>query len=190
MALGTASNVIVGIAQIWTAPANTAAPSLAGTGLITPPTTPWLASGFTTDGVSIDLERKTTMTYVEEQSTPVVITDDTSDFSIEFAFSEDTLANMSIAYGGGTITPTAPTLTIPGSSTLQITDAIASYAVLAIATNSFGLSRVLYVPSMVSTGKVKTSYRRSKGARVYPATFAATCALSSIQIIEATSAHS
>ena len=188
--MGTAAAVIVGLAQAYIAPAGTASPTVAGTtGLITTPTTPWVAVGFTESGVALTVDRKVDEIHVEEQSTPVLVVPDTTDVTIDLTFAEDTILNMQTAYGGGTITTTAASGSIPGTTTLALADALESLALCFIApANSFGYQRLIYIPTVISGGKVKTTYARAKANRSYPATFTAVCPLSQIVITDVTAA--
>ncbi len=189
--MGTASNVIVGVATLYIAPANTPMPALPGTAGATSwpiPSTPWVPSGFTESGVTLNVDRKTGEIRVEEQSTPVLITPDTLDVTIDITFAEDTIANMQNAYGGGSIVTTAASASAPGNTTLTLADTLTAVAILMYGVNSFGFQRQIYIPSMVSAGKVKTEYMRVKNNRSYPATFTATCAPSAISITDITAA--
>lgn len=184
---GTAGNVTVGLAQIFTAPANTVAPTATpATGLFATPASPWLATGFTVQGGQIDVDRKTDSIMVEEQSTPVAILTDSQNITVTLEFSEDTVANMQLAYGGGTVVTTAPATGIAGSSALSLSDTLSQLAVLLLATNSYGLGRSIYIPNVIATGKVSTKYRRAKAARTYPATFTAICPPSAIVVTDIT----
>ena len=189
--MGTAANVVVGVASLYIAPAGTAKPSVpttAGATSWATPSAPWVASGFTESGVTLNVDRKTGEIRVEEQSTPVLITPDTTDVTIDITFAEDTVANMQNAYGGGTITTTTASASTPGLSTLNLAEALTAVAIVFYGVNSFGFQRQVYIPSMVSAGKVKTEYMRMKSPRLYPATFTATCALASIEIDDITAA--
>ncbi len=189
--MGTATNVVVGVASLYIAPAGTAKPAVPATAGATSwptPSAPWVPSGFTESGVTLNVDRKTGEIRVEEQSTPVLITPDTTDVTIDITFAEDTVANMLNAYGGGTITTTAASASTPGLATLNLAEGLTAVAVLFYATNSFGFQRQVYIPSMVAAGKVKTEYLRMKSPRLYPATFTATCALSEIEIDDITAA--
>lgn len=186
---GTPSNVIVGFADLYIAPANTASPIPAvtvGSATFQPISTPWEYSGFTETGVILNVDRKTQNIMVEEQSTPVAVVDDTTDVTIDVTFAEDTIENMLNAYGGGVITTTAATANSPGQTQLVLADGLEQLAVCFTATNAFGFERLVYIPQMVSAGKVKTQYMRNKSPRLYPATFTAVCALSQIAITDLT----
>lgn len=184
--MGTPSNVIVGSAFLFIAPSLTAAPTItAGTGICTP-TTPWVPSGFTETGVTLNVDRKVSEVNVDEQSTPVGVTDDSTAITIDITLAEDTLANALSAYGGGSIATIAASGSVPASTTLTLADALANYAIAFVATNAFGFSRVVYIPQVYSAGKVKTTYQRKKAPRTYPTTFTAMCALSTITLTDIT----
>jgi hypothetical protein len=138
--------------------------------------------------VIFNVDRKTGMIYVEEQSTPVLITPDTLDVTIDITFAEDTIANMQNAYGGGTITTTAASASTPGITSLSLADGLTAVAVVFYGVNTFGFQRQVYIPSMISAGKVKTEYMRMKTPRLYPSTFTAVCAPSAIVISDITAA--
>lgn len=187
----TASNVIVGYATMYTAPANTVVPpvpSAVGATAWVTPSTPWVATGFTESGVTLNIDRKVDEIRVEEQTTPVLIAPDTVDVTIDITFAEDTIANMQLAYGGGVITTIAASGTVPGQTVLNLADALTNLAVVFYGLNSFGFQRQVYVPYMISAAKVKTQYQRAKGPRMYPATFTAVCAMSQISVIDITAA--
>lgn len=184
--MGDVTNVLVGSADLWIAPANTAAPAFLTSGLVAAPTTPWVASGFTETGVTLNVDRKVGEIHVDEQSTPALVVPDTMDVTVDVTFAEDTLPNMQTAYGGGTITTVAASTGIPGTSVLTLADALSVVAVCFIGTNAHGLGRLVYIPSMVAAGKVKTDYQRAKTNRSYPTTFTATCAPSLVAITDAT----
>ena len=184
--MGTGSNVLVGLAQLYIAPANTSSPVFATTGLVTTPTSPWVAQGFTESGVTLTVDRKTDDVRVEEQSTPVLVTPNTVDVTIDVTFAEDIIANMATAYGGATVTTTAASTTVPGTTSLALAEALTTLACAFVGLNSFGLARLFYVPEMQASGKVKTEYRRTKTPRVYPVTFEAICPLADIVVTDGT----
>lgn len=184
--MGTPSNVIVGSALLFTAPAGTATPTItAATGLCAP-SSPWVASGFTEKGVTINVDRKVDNIMVDELSTPVSVVDNTTDITIDITLAEDTLANALSAYGGGSITTQAASGSVAGETILTLADALTIVALCFVATNAAGFSRVLYIPQVVSAGKVKTTYQRTKSPRTYPTTFTAISPLANIVITDVT----
>lgn len=188
---GTPTNVIVGVAQLFIAPAGTPMISL-GTAQGAPWGSPWVASGFTETGVTFNVDVKSNMIMVEEQVTPVAVTVTSTDVTIDVTFAEDTLVSMQQAYGGGVITSkaadTTSTPTVDAYSTLTLSDSLEQVALGFEAVNAHGLWRRVYIPSVISGGKVKTDYLRAKSPRTYPATFTAICDPTLIQIFEATAA--
>ncbi len=184
--MGTAANVLVGIANMFTAPVNTSAPTVTpATGIVTP-LTPWVAVGFSTDGVAFSVDNKTVDINVEEQTTPIDILIESADVGIEITLSEDTIASMVIAYGGATSTVTAASGSVAGTTLLNLSDSLTPIAVCFIGVNSFGLSRLVYIPSVVSAAKVSTKYRRAKEQRMYPVQLRALCDKTAVQILEVT----
>lgn len=174
--VGVAGNVLIGHVQVYIAPVGTAAPATsiaygASWG------TSWVASGFTEKGLTMSVDRKTNMIYVEELAEPVAVVTDTNAVLFDLDFAEDTLQSMQWAYGGGTITTgTNPSLTL--------SDNLQTVTVGFEGTAPSGNFRRIIVPQMVSTGKVKTSYQRAKAARSYPTTFTSISPLSQVSIVE------
>ena len=204
MATGTPGNVIVGVASLYIAPSGTqATPIAAGStgpqgaqgaqGAATFATINstsgsqgWQFSGFTEDGVSLNVNNNNNLIRVEEQPTPVLVVKDTTSVTVDITFAEDTIANMVYAYGGGTIGTQAAGAKTPGSSTLALSDFLTTVALQFFGANPFGFVRQGYVPSVISNGRVKTSYRRAKANRSYPTSFEAVCDMASISIIDLT----
>jgi hypothetical protein len=62
-----------------------------------------------------------------------------------------------------------------------------SLACAIIGKNQLGFARVMSVPVVMSSGSVKTDYRRAANARVYPLTLSATCPLSQVTVTDLTS---
>ncbi len=187
--MGTPANVIVGAATFYIAPANTPLPAFTGTagaGSFVTPTTPWVLQGFTENGIKLNVQAKADEIRVEEQSTPALVTKDTTDFTLDFSLAEDIIANMQTAYGGGTITVQAATVSAPGYTQLALSDTLQELAFFATGTNPFGFQRGIYVPVCVSVAKVTTSYMRAKQARLYPVSLQAMCPLADILITDIT----
>lgn len=170
-------NVLYGTGILMTAPPATAMPSDQNLGVASA----WISAGWayvgaTEQGVSITFNPKTTDINIEEQPTPVAVPVDTADFQITTSLAEETLTNISLAYGnGGQITVTAAGASQPGKSVLTLSTNFASMAAAIIGKNQLGFARVLSVPGVMSAGQVKTDYRRSASARMYPLTLNAVC---------------
>lgn len=166
--IGVPGNVLVGHVQIYIAPVGTAAPA---TSIVFGGSwgASWVATGYTEKGLSVNMDRKTNMIYVEEIPEPVQVVVDTNDPSLDIEFAEDTLQSMAWAYGGGTITVTGSGAT--QVATLVLAEGLTQVAIGFEGTAPAGNFRRVIVPQLVSSGKVKTSYQRAKAARSYPATF-------------------
>ena len=170
----TASNVVIGVAYLYTAAADTAKPA-------SPPGPAGAAPagytyvGATEEGVSLTMDREVEDHYVEESSIQVFSTPGNSTFSIECQLAESTLANWKLGVGGGTISSGLLTL----SDTL---DVVAIYldgpAPTAAATNR----RTIYIPRANSIGGLEVAYRRNESKQLITATFRSACALDEIEI--------
>jgi hypothetical protein len=174
--IGVPANVLVGHVQIYIAPVGTAGPATS-VGYGSSWGTSWVASGFTEKGLTFSVDRKTNLIYVEELAEPVTVVTDTNAVTLDLEFAEDTLQSMQWAYGGGTIT----TGTNP---TLSLSDNLQQLAVGFEGSAPSGNFRRVIVPTVIATGKVKTSYQRAKAARTYPCTFTSLSPLSAISIVE------
>ncbi len=191
MAINT-GNVMVGVAQLYVAPFGQATPGepepmVANSVLLgTAWGGNWVAMGATEQGVKVTVAPKTTDILVEEQMTPALVTVDSMDISVATTFSEDTLANMKIAYGGGAITTVAPGVGVPGTSELALADSLELLSVGFEGVNPFGFYRRYYLPKVVSVASVDTSYRRAAAARLYPVNLRAICDPATIAVIDMT----
>lgn len=186
----TTENVLVGIATLWYAPvdpitgpepmpADTIGEGVDWAGN-------WIAPGATDQGVKITKAPKTQDITIEEQGTPALVTIDSTDVSIDTSLAEDTLANMALAYGGGTITTVAAGASQVGKSTLTLADNLALLSVGFEGINVDGFWRRVYIPKVLSVASVDTTYRRAAAARLYPVTLRAICAPSDIVVVEKT----
>lgn len=173
----TPGNVEWGFAYLWLGPENEPAPATsvaygddwAGN---------WKFPGASQDGVHRTFSRNTQDIYVEEQSTPVGVQTQSSEYTVTINFAEELIANLKYAYGGGTLTTvTGP----PAYSQLALSDNLTRLALGFDALSVSGKTWRVYVPSVMAGGTVTTDYRRTGGtSRVFPATFRAICAISSI----------
>ena len=175
----TGSNVVVSQAQLYyqpyvvgtpgTLPADTVA-------LGTAWTTPWVAIGATDQGVTLNFARKTQNIMIEEQQTPILVLSDTTDVSIDVDLAEDGLEQLRVAMGGGTIT------TGTTSDTLQINSDVSQFAIGLETKNPAGLARRFLFQPCVSTGNIKTEFRRAANKHMYSTSFVYTGALENITI--------
>lgn len=175
-------NVVYGMGVLFTAAVGTAQPSdqnlgvgSAWTGL------GWAYVGATEAGVTVTFNPQTQNIMIEEQPTPVGVTVNTADLQITTALSEDTLANVNLAWGnGGTIAVTPAGAGQPGKSVMTLSTNFASMAVAVVGRNQLGFARVLSIPSVISAGQVQTAYRRAAAQKAYPLTLTGICPFSQI----------
>jgi hypothetical protein len=146
----------------------------------------WKPVGATESGVTMRFTRETTDISIEEQVNPVDVATNTLDPRIEAVLSEDTLETMVTAYGGGLITITAPTATVPGTSDLQITQELSHLTLGMEAVNNKGFYRRVLFPDVLSVAEVETSYRRAETQRLYAVSFRMVNPLSEMKIREMT----
>jgi hypothetical protein len=184
----TATNVLYGIGVLFTAPVGTAVPSDQNLGV----GSAWVSGGWsyvgaTDQGVSLTFAPTTTDIRIEEQQTPVAALVDQVSLQITTSLSEETLTNINLAYGNsGTIAVTAPGAGQPGKSVLTLSTSFPSLACAIVGKNQSGFARVLAVPIVMSSGSVKTDYRRAANARMYPLTLNAISPLTAISITDLT----
>jgi hypothetical protein len=184
----TATNVLYGIGVLFTAPVGTALPSDQNLGVGSSWVTGgWSYIGATEQGLSVNFNPTTTDIRIEEQQTPVAVITDQVTLEITTSLSEETLANVNLAYGqSGTVAITAPGASQPGKSVLTFSTTFASLACAVVGKNQLGYARVLSVPAMMSSGSVKTDWRRAANNRSYPLTLSALSPLSQISLIDLT----
>lgn len=184
-------NVLVGEAQLYVAPYGSGGeplPNMDTVLLGTPWGGNWVAMGGTMQGVKFSKNPKTVDIRIEEQSPPVNVLIDTQDISVMTSLSEDTIANMKVAYGGGIITTVAAASGVVGKSKLVLSDTLDKLSIGFEGQDSAGFYRRVYIPKVISAAQVDTEYRRAAQQRLYPTTFRAICAVNLIQIVEMTAA--
>jgi hypothetical protein len=184
----TSANVLYGIGVMFTGAVGTALPSDQNLGV----GSAWISGGWTyigaTDqGVSLNYAPSTNDINIEEQQTPVAVIVTNISFQITTSLSEETLANVNLAYGAaGTVAVTAPGASQPGKSVLTLSATLGSLACAVVGKNQLGFARVFSVPTVMSTGSVKTDFRRAANARLYPVTLNATCPMASVTVTDLT----
>lgn len=181
------TKVLIGTAILYTAPANTTPPAdTVADG--TTWTAPWTYVGATEEGVSLAVGTDTGDIRVEEQSTPVLIVVNSKNVRILAALSEDTIENMKLAYGGGTLTTTAAATGVPGTKKLALSNSVSVLAAGFEGVNAFGFYRRVYIPQVLSVADITTAYRRSTNNRSYAIELRAICDPSLITITDKTAA--
>lgn len=146
----------------------------------------WVPVGATQEGLNFRFQRTTQDINIEEQLTPVSVNTTGLDISFDTVLSEDTLQTMQVAFGGGTITTTAPGVSQIGKSELVIGSDLDQYAFGFEARNEFGFFKRVFVPTVVSVGQVEALHRRAADARRYAVSFRAICAPEEIKILSKT----
>ena len=185
----TSSNVLYGVGVLFTAPVGTSVPSDQNLGV----GSSWVSGGWsyvgaTEQGVSLTFNPTTTDIRIEEQQTPVAALVDNVSLQITTSLSEETLTNINMAWGsGGSVAVTAPGASQPGKSVLTLSTTFNSLAACIIGKNQLGFARVFSVPVMMSSGSVKTDFRRAASARLFPLTLNCLSPLSAITVTDLTS---
>lgn len=182
-------NVCYGLGLVFTAPLGTLLPSDQNLGVGSAWTGGgWSYVGATDTGVTLTWTPSTVDISIEEQPTPVDKVVDKATAEITFNFSEETLANINLAYGGaGTIAVTAAGAGQPGKQVLSLSTNFPQLACAVLSKNQLGFARVLDVPAVMSAGTVATTYRRAANQRMYPCTLGAVCPFSQIAWVDLTS---
>jgi hypothetical protein len=185
----TTTNVLYGVGVLFTAAPGLAVPDDAHLGYGSSWTgLGWNYVGGTLDGVTLTFAPTVQNILIEEQPTPVGVAVSTADLTITCNLSEETLANVSMAWGNsGTFATTNAGASQPGKQVLTLSTVFPSLSVALIGKNQSGYARVLYVPTMISAGQVATAYRRAAQQRVYPLTLSAICPFNSITWTDLTS---
>jgi hypothetical protein len=186
-------NVLRGMAALWVADYNVITPltlpsntlalggdwSNATTGNVA-----WRAVGATESGVTMRFTRETTDIVIEEQVNPVDVATNTLDPRIECTLAEDTLNSMMLAYGGGDIATTAPTLTTVGTQEYTISEEVEHLTVGMEGVNNKGYWRRVLFDDVLSVAEVETSYRRAETQRLYAVSFRLVSPISQLKIRE------
>lgn len=149
----------------------------------------WQFIGATQAGISLSWSRKTTDITIEEQPNAVDVATDTLDPTIDCVLSEDTLETMSLAYGGGTITTTAPTLTTPGVREIKFSEELDHITLGFEGINSKSYWRRGLWQDVLSVAAVKTDYTRSKTQRLYAVSFRLVSPIADMRIREMNLPH-
>ena len=147
---------------------------------------PWFGAGATHEGFKINVDTSTTTVNIEEQSTPVAESVESKAIAIEAALAEDTLQSMQLSWGGGDITVAAPSVGVPGTSKMSLSDELQYYTAALEMRNHYGFARRIYIPKVSATGSGDVAFRRAADKRTYPIRFASLCKPTDIQVVEIT----
>lgn len=178
----TTGNVIYGTGILFTAATGTSVPSDANLGVGSAWTgLGWAYVGALLDGVTVTFNPTTQDINIEEQPTPVAVAVTTANLTITCNMSEETLANVNLAWGNaGSIAVTPAGAGQPGKSVLTLSTTLTQVATTLIGKNAAGYAGVLSIPQVISAGQVQTAYRRAAQQRVYPLTLNSVCPFSNI----------
>ena len=179
-------NVMVGNAKPFYAPVGTAmvADTLA-IGELWP--TPWVYPGATEEGLTFGGDQDIQDHYVEEQPNQAARTLNRSSVAISFTCSEDTLENMKLSMGGGTITTTAAGTGVIGKQEFRFSSTLQNLAAGFEGRNRQGFWRRVYVPLVSSGGSAEeVAYRRSEAKRMYAVTLTSLCPVEDIIVRDMT----
>lgn len=147
---------------------------------------PWTAIGATQEGLTFAFSRDATDITIEEQPTPVDVVTNTLEWNVNTTLAQDSLEVMRWAYGGGTITATAATSTLPAVSTLVISSEMESFAFGFEGRNHLGYWRRVLIPVVKSVGQAETAFRRAEAPRMYAVSFRSLVAPNQVVIKEMT----
>jgi hypothetical protein len=182
------TQVLYGVAYLFTAPYGTSTPSLDNLGDSTQwAASSWVYNGATDQGVQNSFTPNMSLIQIEETPIPVASLVSTATFQITLSLSEENLVNINLAYGGGgTIQTFTSGAGQPAMGQLNLSHNFATLACAILGQNNLGYPRVYYVPKIQSAGTVTTNFRRAANARLYPITLNALCDLSQIVIYDIT----
>ena len=180
-------NVLVGSANFYLTPANPA-PALPADTLPQGDAwvAPWVYAGLSSDGLTLQIDRKEKRHTVDEISIPAAITVESTTMKVLFKFAEATLENLKYASGGGTVAVQAAGSGMIGKKTLTLSEDLEKLAVGFEGLNPFGFFRRVVIPRVVSVGKIKAEWDRSKNKQVYAAEFESICQISEVKIYDKT----
>jgi hypothetical protein len=184
-----AANVLTGPCKAYTQVYNSAIPPVTPLDTLALGATwlaPWTPIGATEAGVTLSFKRSTDKITIDEQVTPVDERTKEVTFTLDVELSEDTIASMLLAYGGGGITTTPAASGVRGTQVLQIATDMTYFSFGFEGLNAFGFWRRVIVPVTVSVGSAKTTYQRSKKQRTYSTSFQSLVPPESVVIREMT----
>jgi hypothetical protein len=172
----TTTNLIMGPADLYTAPFGSTEPL--DTAIATAPTTPWVATGGTMDGVNMTVDQKYTNLEVDQVVDVVGRRLTSRDITVETNMAEPTLDNFQLALNGGTITTSGSVKGFePNYATSATQPTYVAVIVDGYAPNS--KRRRIVVRKALSTEKVGLAYQKDKQS-VFTVTFGAHYVTSSI----------
>jgi hypothetical protein len=179
----TLTNVITGGATIYTGAASLAMPaSTVVLGAAWP--AGWTYAGGTDSGLVFGIAKNTQDRTIDEQSTPVNVDTLSTDVTVAVTLAEDTIENIKLSAGSGTLVVNAGAT--PPNKVFTLDDPLNTFAVGFEGKNGFGLARRVYLPIAIISGQVAVPYQRVASKRMYAVTFRAICPPTSITVTDVT----
>ncbi len=148
----------------------------------------WTPVGATEEGVTLAFSRSTEQIRVEEAAIAVDERTTEITMSVNCSLSEDTLATMRLAFGGGALTTVAATATDPGIRRLVISSELEQFSLGMEGQNEFGLWRRVRIPIVLSVADAEAQYRRASAPRRWNVSFKSLVSPEDVEIVEAISA--
>lgn len=133
--------------------------------------TGWVPIGATQEGVTLAFSRSTEDIMVEESEVAVDVRTTEVKMAVNATLSEDTFDSMRVAFGGGTITSTPATTTLPGMQKLVISNELEQFALGLEGRNEFGLFRRILIPIVLSVADAEAQFRRAAAPRRWNVSF-------------------
>ncbi len=175
----TTTNLIMGPADLYSAPLGTTEPL--DSAIATAPTSPWVSTGGTMDGVNLIVDQKYTALEVDQVVDVVGRRLTSREIQVETNMAEPTLDNFKLALNGGTVaTASSVTSYEPAYATSATQPTYGMVLVDGYAPNS--KRRRIIVRKALSTDKVSFAYQKDKQT-VFTVQFSAHYVTSSISPI-------
>lgn len=144
----------------------------------------WAPVGGTQDGVHLSITPNTVDWTIEESPIPAAVQVDTLDFAVAATLSEESVANLRLAVGVGTIATQAAGVGAVGKSTLTLNTLVNKFALGFEWKNALGHWTRGFVPVVMGAGTVTIDNRRAASQRLYGLNLRAVCLPTAIQIVE------
>ena len=131
----------------------------------------WVPIGATEEGVTLAFSRSTENITVEESAVAVDVRTTEVNFAVNANLSEDSFDTMRVAFGGGTITATPATATLPGMQSLVVSSELEQFALGLEGKNEFGMFRRILIPIVLSVADAEAAFRRAAAPRRWNVSF-------------------
>lgn len=141
----------------------------------------WAPLGGTDAGWAYATAKSTQKIYIEEQTTPVAVTVQNQDVTIQGACAEDVSRVLQAAWNA-TVAVTAPGVGQSGFNRISLTDNVLQYSAALVTAGPTGMPEFYYAPVWTSLAAASTAFRRANAKRMYPITLETVCATSAITV--------